>query len=64
MYPKSFNKRSTNSLEALAKNKRIDYTSLSYKILFYSETNVRSHENNFLKKAFWHTLWLVKELTN
>ena len=42
-------KNSTDSLGVLARNKGIDYKNLSYKIVFHDETNVRSHEINFLK---------------
>ena len=50
IYPKSFNKKSINSLEVLARNEDIDYKNLSYKIVFYDETDVKSHEISFLKK--------------
>ena len=49
IYPKSFNKKSINFLEILARNEGIDYKNLSYKIVFYDETVAKSHEISSLK---------------
>ena len=38
---------------------RINYEDLSYRILFYEETSVKSHEINFLKK--YGTLYSLLE---
>ena len=51
IYPKSFNKKSVNSLEILARNEGIDYKNLSYKIVFYDETDVKLPEINFFKEV-------------
>ena len=61
IYPKLFNKRCINSLEVFARNEVIDYKNLSYKILFYNETNARSHEINF-SKNFGTLYGLLKDL--
>ena len=61
IYAGSFNRKSINSLEVLAKNESIDYKNLSYKILFHDETDVGSHEIIFLKK--FSTLYdLLKDI--
>ena len=56
IYPKSFNKRSIDSLEVLARNDSIDNKYLFYKILFYHETSVKCHEINFLKSTLYSLL--------
>ena len=61
IYPKSFNKRSTNLLKVLVRNESIDYKNLSFKTVFYDETNDRSHEINLLKK-FGTLYGLLKNL--
>ena len=50
IYSKSCNKRNIDSLEVLARNEGINHKSLSYKILFGDETDVKSHKINFFKK--------------
>ena len=50
IYPESFSRKNTNSLETFARNESIDYKNLSYKIIFYDETDVKSHEFSFLKR--------------
>ena len=51
LYPSSFDDKSLNILGKLVINeKKNDCKSLSYKILFYDEDNVRSHEINFVEK--------------
>ena len=52
LYPNSFSDKVLDALEKLVINeKKIDCKSLSYKILFYDEDSVRSHEMIFWGKC-------------
>ena len=50
IYPKSFNKKSINSLKVFARNEGIDETDFMMRLM--------------LNSWIWHTLWLVKKFSN
>ena len=61
IHANSFNKRIIDTVKGFSKSEGIDYKNLSYKILFHDETNVKSHEINFLKN-FYTLYGLLKDL--